>query len=86
MQQAIDVWSQLGVLKVEVTPADVIAHGIFDDQQGEARFAPIRIERSRAMTTKHHMVSLAAGICMTAGLMAAAHAEPLRIFYFAWVG
>ena len=31
MQKAIDVWSELGVLKVEVTPADVIAHGIFDE-------------------------------------------------------
>jgi NitT/TauT family transport system substrate-binding protein len=31
MQQAIDVWSDLGVLKVELTPADVIAHGIFDE-------------------------------------------------------
>ena len=31
MQHAIDVWSQLGVLKVKVTPADVIAHGILDE-------------------------------------------------------
>jgi NitT/TauT family transport system substrate-binding protein len=31
MQKAIDVWSELGVLKVEVTPADVIAHGILDE-------------------------------------------------------
>ena len=31
MQHAIDVWSELGVLKVEVTPADVIAHGILDE-------------------------------------------------------
>ncbi len=31
MQGAIDVWSELGVLKVKVTPADVIAHGIFDE-------------------------------------------------------
>jgi NitT/TauT family transport system substrate-binding protein len=31
MQKAIDVWSELGMLKVEVTPADVIAHGIFDE-------------------------------------------------------
>jgi len=31
MQYAIDVWSDLGMLKVEVTPADVIAHGIFDE-------------------------------------------------------
>ncbi len=30
MQNAIDVWSALGVLKVKVTPADVIAPGIFD--------------------------------------------------------
>jgi hypothetical protein len=31
MQYAIDVWSDLGVLKVEVAPADVITHGILDD-------------------------------------------------------
>lgn len=31
MQYAVDVWSDLGMLKVEVTPADVIAHGIFDE-------------------------------------------------------
>jgi NitT/TauT family transport system substrate-binding protein len=31
MQHAIDVWSELGVLKVELTPADVIAHGILDE-------------------------------------------------------
>ena len=31
MQHAIDVWSELGVLKVKVTPADVIAHGILDE-------------------------------------------------------
>jgi NitT/TauT family transport system substrate-binding protein len=31
MQYAIDVWSDLGMLKVELTPADVIAHGIFDE-------------------------------------------------------
>jgi NitT/TauT family transport system substrate-binding protein len=31
MQQAIDVWSELDVLKVSVTPADVIAHGILDE-------------------------------------------------------
>jgi hypothetical protein len=31
MQKAIDVWSELSMLKVEVTPADVIAHGIFDE-------------------------------------------------------
>jgi NitT/TauT family transport system substrate-binding protein len=29
---------------------------------------------------------MAAAICMTAGLMGAAHAEPLRISYFIWVG
>jgi NitT/TauT family transport system substrate-binding protein len=31
MQKAIDVWLELGVLKVKVTPADVIAHGILDE-------------------------------------------------------
>jgi NitT/TauT family transport system substrate-binding protein len=31
MQHAIDVWSELGMLKVEVAPADVIAHGILDE-------------------------------------------------------
>ena len=31
MQHAIDVWSELGVLKVKLTPADVIAHGILDE-------------------------------------------------------
>ena len=31
MQYAIDVWSELGVLKTELTPADVIAHGILDE-------------------------------------------------------
>jgi NitT/TauT family transport system substrate-binding protein len=31
MQYAIDVWSDLGVLTAEVTPADLIAHGIFDE-------------------------------------------------------
>ena len=31
MQHAIDVWSELGVLKVQVAPADVIAHGILDE-------------------------------------------------------
>jgi NitT/TauT family transport system substrate-binding protein len=30
MQNAIDVWSELGVLKVKVTPADVIAYGIVE--------------------------------------------------------
>jgi NitT/TauT family transport system substrate-binding protein len=29
-QYAIDLWSSVGMLKVEVTPADVIAHGILD--------------------------------------------------------
>jgi NitT/TauT family transport system substrate-binding protein len=31
MQNAIEVWSELGMLKVKVTPADVIAHGILDE-------------------------------------------------------
>jgi NitT/TauT family transport system substrate-binding protein len=31
MQQAIDVWSSIGMLKMEVTPADVIRHGIWDE-------------------------------------------------------
>jgi NitT/TauT family transport system substrate-binding protein len=31
MQNAIDVWSELGMLKVKVRPADVIAHGILDE-------------------------------------------------------
>lgn len=30
MQHAIDVWSDLGILKAELTPADVILHGIWD--------------------------------------------------------
>jgi NitT/TauT family transport system substrate-binding protein len=30
MQYAIDVWTDLGVLRVKLAPADVIAHGIFD--------------------------------------------------------
>jgi NitT/TauT family transport system substrate-binding protein len=30
-QYAIDVWSSVGMLKVKVTPADVIAHGILDE-------------------------------------------------------
>jgi NitT/TauT family transport system substrate-binding protein len=38
------------------------------------------------MRTKHRMVSLAAAICMTASLVGMARAEPLRIFYFTWVG
>jgi NitT/TauT family transport system substrate-binding protein len=31
MQQAIDVWSGVGMLKTQVSPADVIAHGILDE-------------------------------------------------------
>ncbi len=31
MQHAINVWSDLGALKVKVTPADVIAHGILEE-------------------------------------------------------
>jgi NitT/TauT family transport system substrate-binding protein len=31
MQYAIDVWTELGLLKTELVPADVIAHGIFDE-------------------------------------------------------
>jgi NitT/TauT family transport system substrate-binding protein len=31
MRRAIDIWSDLGVLKVDLTPADVIAHGILDE-------------------------------------------------------
>ncbi len=38
------------------------------------------------MRSKHRIVSLAAAICVTAGLVGAAHAEPLRIFYFIWIG
>jgi NitT/TauT family transport system substrate-binding protein len=30
-QHAIEVWSELGVLKAQITPADVIAHGIFGE-------------------------------------------------------
>jgi hypothetical protein len=30
MQYAIDVWTELELLKTKLTPADVIAHGIFD--------------------------------------------------------
>lgn len=33
-----------------------------------------------------HIVSIGAAICVTAGLMAPAHAEPLRISYFIWIG
>jgi NitT/TauT family transport system substrate-binding protein len=38
------------------------------------------------MRITHCVVSMAAAICMAAGLTAPAEAEPLRIFYFAWVG
>jgi NitT/TauT family transport system substrate-binding protein len=31
MQQAIDVWSSIGMLKMQVSPADVIRHGIWDE-------------------------------------------------------
>ena len=31
MQYAIDVWTDLGVLRAKLTPADVIAHGIYDE-------------------------------------------------------
>jgi NitT/TauT family transport system substrate-binding protein len=31
MQQAIDVWSSIGMLKMEVSPGDVIRHGIWDE-------------------------------------------------------
>jgi NitT/TauT family transport system substrate-binding protein len=31
MQYAIDVWTELGVLKTQLTPANVIAHGIWDE-------------------------------------------------------
>jgi NitT/TauT family transport system substrate-binding protein len=31
MQQAIDVWSSIGMLKMQVWPADVIRHGIWDE-------------------------------------------------------
>lgn len=31
MQQAIDVWSSVGMLKMQVSPADVIRHGIWDE-------------------------------------------------------
>jgi NitT/TauT family transport system substrate-binding protein len=30
-QKAIDVWSSLGLLETDLTPADVIAHGVWDD-------------------------------------------------------
>jgi NitT/TauT family transport system substrate-binding protein len=38
------------------------------------------------MRTSHRIVSTAAAICISAGLMGAAQAEPLRIFYFVWIG
>jgi NitT/TauT family transport system substrate-binding protein len=31
MQQAIDVWLSIGMLKMEVSPGDVIRHGIWDE-------------------------------------------------------
>ena len=31
MQHAIDVWSDLRLLKTQLTAADLIAHGIFDE-------------------------------------------------------
>jgi NitT/TauT family transport system substrate-binding protein len=31
MQHAIDVWSDLGLLKTQLTPTDLIAHGILDE-------------------------------------------------------
>ena len=31
MQHAIDVWSDLGMLKTQLVPADLIAHGILDE-------------------------------------------------------
>jgi hypothetical protein len=30
-QKIIDVWTSLGVLKARVTPADFIAHGIWEE-------------------------------------------------------
>ena len=30
-QKAIDVWSSLGLLETDLTPADVIAHGVWDE-------------------------------------------------------
>jgi NitT/TauT family transport system substrate-binding protein len=38
------------------------------------------------MRTRRHIVIIGAAICVTAGLMGATHAEPLRISYFIWVG
>ena len=87
MQNAIDVWSELGVLKMKLTPADVIAHGILR-RVAKRGSSPRRIwiEGSREMEIRPTIVSIAAAICMTAGLMGAAQAEPLRISYFIWVG
>ena len=31
MQHAIEVWTELGLLKTQLMPADVIAHGILDE-------------------------------------------------------
>jgi NitT/TauT family transport system substrate-binding protein len=31
MQYAIDIWTDLGVLKADIAPADIIAHGIWDE-------------------------------------------------------
>jgi NitT/TauT family transport system substrate-binding protein len=31
MQYAIDVWTDLGVLRADIAPADIIAHGIWDE-------------------------------------------------------
>jgi NitT/TauT family transport system substrate-binding protein len=30
-QKAIDVWTSIGLLKIDVTAADVVAHGVWDD-------------------------------------------------------
>ena len=38
------------------------------------------------MRTRHHIVSIGVTICVTAGLMGATHAEPLRIGVLTWVG
>jgi hypothetical protein len=31
MQYAIEVWTELGLLKTQLMPTDVIAHGILDE-------------------------------------------------------
>ena len=31
LQKAIDVWHSVGVLKADVTPAEFVAHGIWDE-------------------------------------------------------